>query len=50
MTRRMHLNLFIQSRGHHEASWRHPDSSPLALTDISSVSYTHLTLPTIYSV
>lgn len=34
MIRRMHLNLFIQSRGHHEASWRHPDSSPLALTDI----------------
>ncbi len=34
MTRRMHLNLFIQSRGHHEASWRHPQSSPLALTDI----------------
>ncbi len=34
MTRRMHLNLFIQSRGHHEASWRHPDSSALALTDI----------------
>ena len=34
MTRRMHLNLFIQSRGHHEASWRHPESSPLALTDI----------------
>jgi len=30
----MHLNLFIQSRGHHEASWRHPDSSPLALTDV----------------
>jgi FMN-dependent oxidoreductase (nitrilotriacetate monooxygenase family) len=34
MTRRMHLNLFIQSRGHHEASWRHPRSSPRALTDI----------------
>ncbi|HEY2872043.1 MAG TPA: LLM class flavin-dependent oxidoreductase [Reyranella sp.] len=34
MTRRMHLNLFIQSRGHHEASWRHPKSSPLPLTDI----------------
>jgi FMN-dependent oxidoreductase (nitrilotriacetate monooxygenase family) len=34
MTRRMHLNLFIHSRGHHEASWRHPASSPLALTDI----------------
>ncbi len=34
MQRQMHLNLFIHSRGHHEASWRHPDSSPLALTDI----------------
>jgi FMN-dependent oxidoreductase (nitrilotriacetate monooxygenase family) len=30
----MHLNLFIQSRGHHEASWRHPQASPLPLTDI----------------
>ena len=34
MTRQMHLNLFIQSKGHHEASWRHPQSSPLPLTDI----------------
>ena len=34
MTRPMHLNLFIQSRGHHEAAWRHPKSSPLPLTDI----------------
>src|SRR5258708_4476706 len=34
MKRQLHLNLFIHSRGHHEASWRHPDSSPLALTDI----------------
>jgi len=34
MTRQMHLNLFIQSRGHHEASWRHPAASPLPLTDI----------------
>jgi len=34
MTRHMHLNLFIQSRGHHEASWRHPSSSKLPLTDI----------------
>ena len=33
--RQMHLNLFIQGRGHHEAAWRHPKSSPLALTDIS---------------
>ena len=30
----MHLNLFIQSRGHHEAAWRHPQSSKLPLTDI----------------
>src|SRR5882672_7655905 len=34
MKRQLHLNLFIASRGHHEASWRHPESSPLALTDI----------------
>jgi len=30
----MHLNLFVQSRGHHEAAWRHPKSSKLPLTDI----------------
>ncbi len=30
----IHLNLFIQSRGHHEASWRHPGASTLPLTDI----------------
>jgi len=34
MKRAIHLNLFIQSRGHHEASWRHPGSSRLPLTDI----------------
>ncbi|MAQ57742.1 MAG: LLM class flavin-dependent oxidoreductase [Chloroflexi bacterium] len=34
MSRELHLNLFINSRGHHEASWRHPDASDLALTDI----------------
>src|SRR4051812_17563852 len=34
MLRPMRLNLFIQSRGHHEASWRHPASSKLPLTDI----------------
>src|SRR5207237_9374490 len=34
MKRHMHLNLFIQSRGHHEAAWRHPKSSTLPLTDI----------------
>jgi FMN-dependent oxidoreductase (nitrilotriacetate monooxygenase family) len=34
MKRDLHLNLFIHSRGHHEASWRSPLSSPLSLTDI----------------
>jgi FMN-dependent oxidoreductase (nitrilotriacetate monooxygenase family) len=34
MKRQLHLNLFIHGRGHHEASWRHPASSPFALTDI----------------
>jgi FMN-dependent oxidoreductase (nitrilotriacetate monooxygenase family) len=34
MTRALHLNLFIHGRGHHEAAWRHPSASPLALTDI----------------
>src|SRR5689334_14055834 len=40
MKRQLHLNLFIHSRGHHEASWRHPASSRLALTDIRY--YQHL--------
>jgi FMN-dependent oxidoreductase (nitrilotriacetate monooxygenase family) len=34
MSRHLHLNLFIHGRGHHEAAWRHPTSSPLPLTDI----------------
>jgi FMN-dependent oxidoreductase (nitrilotriacetate monooxygenase family) len=34
MKRRLHLNLFIYGRGHHEAAWRHPRSSPRSLTDI----------------
>jgi FMN-dependent oxidoreductase (nitrilotriacetate monooxygenase family) len=34
MTRQIHLNLFIHGRGHHEAAWRHPDASPLPLTDL----------------
>ncbi len=34
MKRQLHLNLFFHSRGHHEASWRHPATSKLALTDI----------------
>ena len=34
MKKQIHVNLFIYSRGHHEASWRHPLSTPHALTDI----------------
>lgn len=34
MARQLHLNLFIQSRGHHEASWRHPDATARPLTEI----------------
>ena len=34
MKRQLHLNLFIHGKGHHEASWRHPESSRLSLTDI----------------
>ncbi|MBV9826170.1 MAG: LLM class flavin-dependent oxidoreductase [Alphaproteobacteria bacterium] len=34
MSRQLHLNLFFHSRGHHEASWRHPQTSPYPLTDI----------------
>src|SRR5215469_434535 len=34
MDRHLHLNLFIHGRGHHEAAWRHPAASPIALTDI----------------
>src|ERR1700720_2457304 len=32
--RQLPLNLFFHSRGHHEASWRHPATSPMPLTDI----------------
>ncbi len=35
MPKKMHINLFINSRGHHEAAWRHPKASPLPLTDIA---------------
>lgn len=34
MKRQFHINLFIHSRGHHEAAWRHPKSTPRPLTDI----------------
>lgn len=34
MKRQIHLNLFIYSRGHHEAAWRHPTAPRKPLTDI----------------
>ena len=34
MGRHIHLNLFIHSRGQHEAAWRSSSASPLPLTDI----------------
>ena len=34
MKKQIHINLFIYSRGHHEASWRHPLATRHALTDI----------------
>jgi FMN-dependent oxidoreductase (nitrilotriacetate monooxygenase family) len=35
MPRQIHLNLFIQSRGHHETAWDHPGADPRSLMDIS---------------
>jgi len=35
MTRELHLNLFINGRGHHEAAWRHKHATGKALTDLS---------------
>jgi FMN-dependent oxidoreductase (nitrilotriacetate monooxygenase family) len=32
--RQMHLNLFIQGVGHHEAAWRHPSTNPANMLDI----------------
>src|SRR3954453_4735871 len=34
MKTQLHLNLFFHSRGHHEASCRHPRSAPFGVTDI----------------
>lgn len=33
--RTLHLNAFLMSTGHHEASWRLPESNPRAGTEIS---------------
>jgi FMN-dependent oxidoreductase (nitrilotriacetate monooxygenase family) len=38
--RMLHLNLFINGMGHHEAAWRHPSARPERLTDIRY--YQHL--------
>ena len=35
MPRQLSLNLFIYPGGHHEAAWRHPDSEPKRILDIS---------------
>lgn len=35
MARELHLNLFINGRGHHETAWRHPASTKKALSDLS---------------
>ena len=32
--RQMHLNLFIQGIGHHEAAWRSPHTNPADMLDI----------------
>jgi len=34
-TKQLHLNLFVHSRGHHEASWRHPKATPRSVFDIA---------------
>jgi FMN-dependent oxidoreductase (nitrilotriacetate monooxygenase family) len=34
VSRQLHLNAFLMSTGHHEASWRLPESNPVANTDI----------------
>jgi FMN-dependent oxidoreductase (nitrilotriacetate monooxygenase family) len=33
--RQLHLNAFIMGVGHHEAAWRHPDTDPTAVTDLT---------------
>jgi FMN-dependent oxidoreductase (nitrilotriacetate monooxygenase family) len=34
VTRQQHLNAFLMSTGHHEASWRLPESDPVVNTDV----------------
>ncbi|MEW2299128.1 LLM class flavin-dependent oxidoreductase [Streptomyces sp. NPDC006655] len=35
MTRTLHLNAFLMNTGHHEASWRLPESDPYAHVDLA---------------
>jgi len=35
MGRQLHLNAFLHDTGHHEASWRHPDSAVERVGDVS---------------
>ncbi|MFD4503974.1 LLM class flavin-dependent oxidoreductase [Streptomyces sp. NPDC058457] len=35
MTRQLHLNAFLMTTGHHEASWRLPESDPYAHVDLA---------------
>ncbi|MEU9156391.1 LLM class flavin-dependent oxidoreductase [Streptomyces sp. NPDC048417] len=35
MTRSLHLNAFLMNTGHHEASWRLPESDPYAHVDLA---------------
>jgi hypothetical protein len=50
----LHLNAFLMTTGHHEASWRLPESDPLASLDIEPASpnaapSTHCSSPTHHS-
>ncbi|GHG93175.1 LLM class flavin-dependent oxidoreductase [Streptomyces lanatus] len=40
MPRQLHLNAFLMNTGHHEASWRLPESDPYAHVDLAH--YVHL--------
>ncbi|MGH3314604.1 MAG: LLM class flavin-dependent oxidoreductase [Nocardioidaceae bacterium] len=35
MTRQLHLNAFLMNTGHHEASWRLPESNPWAAAEVA---------------
>jgi FMN-dependent oxidoreductase (nitrilotriacetate monooxygenase family) len=35
LTRQLHLNLFLQDAGHHDAAWRLPESDPAAVVSLA---------------